>query len=380
MRLGVRRFVLVCVVAASALAVLVPGGSAGPRAVKFTFEVVPGPGQVTYGENIAYRAKISNTSGSTLTHVIFRMTPPSANGMAAELQESTCPQNGGKGLTVQYSNGTSEWTCDFGNLPAWTDSQQAQRTLAVVWQVRPLTGDADCLACLGTNARVSVKEGINDQTNPNDIFQPENLKPDEPLLADLLASDSDTSGNSKSAGGYETEVCSDLSGPGSLRTKQKLDAVLNKISTKVCITQQIPTDANDLGLATTIHEGVHGANPGFAELETSDVCVAALGTNCGKFGEYTPQVFDADAPLVVVLRIPDAALLKGHTITNVWHNYDPDPNSPTYNPSPLSLCGSSAVPLNGCLVEKPTLSKGGANDRFWTITVKTLTNGWFTGG
>ena len=76
MRFGLRRVVLACVVIASALAVLVPAGSAGPRMVHFVFEAVPGPGQVTYGESIAYKAQISNTSGTTLTHVIFRMRKP----------------------------------------------------------------------------------------------------------------------------------------------------------------------------------------------------------------------------------------------------------------------------------------------------------------
>lgn len=383
MRVGVRRFVLACVVAASALAVLVPGGSAGPRAISFTFEAVPGPGQVTYGENIAYKAQISNTSGTTLTHVIFRMRKPfvgspTAPDLEAGFKNSTCPQNGGKGVTVTYADGTSEWTCDFGNLPAWTGAT-AQVTLSVVWGVPASTATTDCDTdggCLKARARVSVKEGLSDQTNPNDLF----VNPDVP--ATLLAADSADSQNTKSAGGYEIEgqACTDASGPSSLLTKQKLDVVSNKVSTMVCLTQ-IPTSATNLGLATTILEGLsHPGNPGFAQLETSDVCVAAPGVNCGAYGTYLAQVFDADHPMIVVLRIPDALLLKNQTLTKVWHNYDPDPNSPTYNPNPLSLCGSSAVPLNGCLVANPTLSKGGANDRFWTITIKTLTNGWFTGG
>jgi hypothetical protein len=368
MRFGVRRVILACVVAASALAVLVPAGSAGPRAIGFTFEAVPGPGQVTYGENIAYRAQISNTSGTTLTHVIFRMQKPFAGSpdnpdLVATFQNSTCPQNGGQGVNVTYSDGTSEWTCDFGNLPA--TGNRSQVTLSVVWGVPPGTQTADCTDCLKARARVSVKEGLNDETNPNDLFGAAEVP------ATLLAADSDASQNTTSAGGYEIAACTDTSGQGSLRTKQKLDATLNKISTTVCITQ-IPTSTTDLGLATTILEGVsHAGNPGFAELQTSDVCVAAPGVNCGAYNTYTPQVFDPAHPLTVVLRIPDGALLKTHTITNVWHNAD-------VYPDPLSLCGTGPVPLNGCLVEKPTLSKG--KDKIWTITVRTLTNGWFTGG
>lgn len=374
MSLGWRRVVLLCMAAASAIAVLVPGGSAGNRAVGFTFEPVPGPGEVTYGENIAYRAKISNTSGSTLTHVIFRMRKPFVGAMdnpdaEGTFLDSTCPQNGGKGVTVTYADGTSEWTCDFGSLRAWTGTDP-QVTLSVVWQVPPSAQTEDCDGCLQAAARVTVKEGINDQTNPNDAFLPEN----EQLPATLLAADSDDSQNTTSAGGYETEACTNTSGLGSLRTKQKLDAVSNKVSSMVCITK-IPKSATDLGLATTIVEGlVHPENPGFANLDTSDVCVAELGTNCGVFGAYNPQPFDANHPMTVVLRFADAALEPGQTITRIWHNY----NALT-NPDPLPLCTPpDPVPLNGCLVQPPDRSNGKV--KVWTGIVKTLTNGWFGGG
>lgn len=383
MSLGWRRFVLVGVVAASAIAVLLPGGSAADpggtaaeRAVDFTFEVVPGPGEVTYGENIAYKAEISNTSGTMLTHVIFRMRTPFVGSIddpvpAAQSPNSTCPQNGGQGVTVTNADGTVEWTCDFGNLPAFTGdpAEKAQTTLSVVWQVLPSTSLVDCPNCLQTSARVTVKEGLNDQTNLNDAFLPKN----EQSPATLLAADSDDSQNTKSAGGYETAACTPASGQASLLTKQKLDPVANKVSTELCITQ-IPTSPTNLGLAATISEGLsHPGNPGFPELETSDVCIAAPGANCGLFGQYTPQVFDPAHPIIVVLRIPDDALDAGHKIRNVWHNYDA-----LTNPDPLPLCGTNPVPLNGCLDGPPTQSKGRV--KIWTIVVKTLTNGWFGGG
>lgn len=368
---GLRRSMVVLGIAAlTAIAVLVPGGSAGARAVAFTFEAVPGPGEVTYGQNIAYRATISNTSGSTLTHVIFRMTPPAAEGVPAIFQDSTCPQNNGKGATVTYADGTSEWTCDFGNLPAWTQPTP-QKTLAVIWQAPTLGLPDDCFGCLETAARLTVKEGLNDQTNPNDAFQPDNVQ--QP--ATLLSANTDTvkSNNTKSAGGYETKACTNPSGVGSLQTNQNLDATLNTVSTFVCISL-IPTSTTDLGLATTILEGVvHVGNPGNPKLDTSDLCIAQLGTNCGAFGQYTPQVFDVGHPITVVLRFPDAALANGEKITKIWHNYDP-----LLNPDPLPLCGSNPVPLNGCLVGPPTVSNGRV--KIWTAIVKTLTNGWYGGG
>jgi hypothetical protein len=378
MKLGWRRqLALLCVAVGAAVAILVPGGSAAARTVAFTFEAVPGPGAVTYNENIAYRAKISNTSGSTLTHVIFRMRKPFVGPAAqpvaeASFQASTCPQNNGQGVTVTIADGTVEWTCDFGNLPAWTQNPETnpQKTLSVVWQVPELAQAEDCEGCLNAPARLTVKEGVNDQTDPNDAFLPDNVQ--QP--ATLLSTDTKNvnSKNTKSAGGYETKACTNPAAP-SLQTKQALDALSNKVSTMVCVST-IPTSATDLGLATTILEGVlHPGNPGNPNLETSDVCVAALGANCGAFGQYTPQVFDADHPITVVLRFADGALEKNQTITRVWHNYDP-----ITNPDPLPLCGANPVPLNGCLVQAPERSNGKV--KFWTAIVKTRTNGWFGGG
>jgi hypothetical protein len=378
------RFALACVAAVSATLTMVVGGSAGNRALTFEFKAVPGPAEVTYGQNIAYRAKLWNTSGSMLTHVIFRMAKPYPTGhldQEAAFKGSTCPQNDGQGVWVTNTDGTSEWTCDLGNLPATTfDEATPQVTLSIVWGVRNDGQTVDCSEpCLQAFPRVSVKEGLNDQTDPNDVFTPTNQpaanEPPE-WFATLLASDSDNSQNTTSAGGYETTPCSDVLTHDSLRTKQKLDPVLNKVSTKVCISE-IFTDVNNLGLATTIREGVpHMDNPGNPNLETSDVCVAQLGFDCGAYLEYPAQVFDSAHPLTLVFQIPDSALGKGEKITKVWHNYNYDPADPTTR-DPLGLCGET-VPFNGCLVGPPTLSKG--KDKVWTIVMKTLTNGWATWG
>ena len=51
---------LVACLAVAASAVAVAGGSAGNRVGTPTLEAVPGPGAVSYGENIAYTASFSN--------------------------------------------------------------------------------------------------------------------------------------------------------------------------------------------------------------------------------------------------------------------------------------------------------------------------------
>lgn len=389
MRFGLRRIVSACLVAAGAVAVLVPGGSAGNRTADVTFEAFPGPGQVTYGENIAYQATFTNTSGSNFTHVVFRMRVPyvdldtSVAGLDAEAATppayapvfSNCATYGGQAKTVALSTGGHEWQCDLGNLGPGTAGQvPPQVTLTVVWQAPTLPQAADCPNCLKTNGRFTTKEGTNDVSDPNDAFYPVGGGPDVLTSATLLSGDVPGSTNRSSAGGYEFGGCANPLGAGSLHTNGTLDASQNKVQTIVCVPSLAGIATTTYpGLATTILEGVpHPFNPGHSYLETADVCIAALGSNCGPFGQYTPQVFAADHPITLVFRVPDDALNKGDTITNVWHNYDP-----LTNPDPLPLCTPTGpVPLNGCLDGQPTLSKG--KDKVWTIIVKSRTNGWHT--
>ena len=41
----------------------------------------------------------------------------------------------------------------------------------MVWQVPTLASASICADCLMSTGRWTVKEGINDQTNPNDVFR-----------------------------------------------------------------------------------------------------------------------------------------------------------------------------------------------------------------
>lgn len=371
MRVGWRRLVLACLVAVSAIVVMVPGGSAGNRTAEVFFDAVPGPGAVTYGENIAYRATFTNTSGSTYTHVMLRMRVPyvDASGsqpyVEASFVDSTCPVNDGLGVTVPLSTGGSEWQCDFGTVAAGT-AGTPQIILSVVWKAPTLTLAGDCPRCLKTNGRFTAKEGTNDVSDPNDAFYPPGGGPDVLTLATLLSAESTTlnSTDTTMAGGYEIEACTNPLGAGSLRTKPTLHASLNPVSTTVCI-PSIPSNATDLGLATTIVEGpLQAGNPGHAVLGRSDVCVAALGANCGRFGEYPPQPFGTANPLTLVFRIADAALTNGDKITQVWHNG-----------TLLNTCLADPNNANGCLV---SIDRSGGPVKTSTVIVKSPTNGWYT--
>ena len=53
-----------------------PAGARGIAWRTPTLEAVPGPGAVSYGENIAYTASFSNDGSSTFSHMTFTMAPP----------------------------------------------------------------------------------------------------------------------------------------------------------------------------------------------------------------------------------------------------------------------------------------------------------------
>ena len=322
------RLALVCIAVVTA-AVAVGGGIAGNRDGEPKFDAVPGPGRVTYGENIAYRAAFTNSGGSTFTQVAFRMTVPKATvgtqTLSATFVSSTCPSTP---TTVQTSLGT-EWVCTFGKLTPGTSGVE-QVALAVVWKSpTPASTAANCANCLVANGRWVVKEGVNDQADPNDAFPPGGKN----VSATLLATGAD-SAEKQEAGGYELPVaCTDALGAGSLRTKQAV-SLDNKVSTTVCI----PTfllNGIDLGLATTILESdADDGNPaGHAGLGSSAVCIAALGQNCGAEGSYTPFVFAT--PVKFVFRISGDALAalekKDRTITQVFHNGQALPQCPSTN-------------------------------------------------
>ena len=352
------RRVLACAALLAAVAAVVAGGgSAGNRSGDPTFETFPGPGRVTFGENIAYRATFTNIGSSQFTHVIFRMRVPYADFGSPPFQEaspvtSTCPTTP---VTVNTPNGP-EWTCDFGKLDPGTLGEP-QLVLTVVWKAPTIASTTNC-DCLKTNGRWTVKEGVNDQADPNDAFPPGG----RPQTATLLSAQSDTldPNETKEAGGYESELepCTNALGTGSLRTKPKLDPVLNPVSTTICLPSPIPSSDEDPGVATTIVESAtHQHAGGHPSLGQSEVCIAALGTNCG--GTIVAQDF-SPALVTFVFRIHDGALPKGEKITQVFHNG-----------FPLAPCPSSDP--NGC-VDSITLDK---KTKIWTVVAKAPTNGYF---
>ena len=336
-----------------AAGILATGGSAGPRLADVTFDAFPGPGQVTYGEQIAYKATFKNTSGTTLTHVIFRQSYPKANGVESTPVpgKNTCPV---APVTITKADGSHVWTCDFGNLSA----NAAPVALTVVWQVPPQgSATASCIAstptdCLTSNGRWTVKEGVNDVSDPNDAF-PSAAGIDR--SASLLLSGS-SGVEALRAGGYETQGSSCANGgSGNLRTNPDV-GLGNPVSTMVCLpTFTIPsTNLVDLGYVTEITELLGDAHH-------SELCVSVLGTDCSV--GYTPATFPLPG-ITLVFRVADAALPKGYKITGISHNGG--------LPVTQGLCDSSGF----CVVSIDLVNVQGT--KTWVMVVTTPTNGSYT--
>jgi hypothetical protein len=331
-RLTLAFLVVVCAI------VFASAGGAGPRTAEATFEAFPGPVEVTYGELIAYKGTFTTQSDSTLTQVRFRQTIPAVGSQPATIDSSTCPST----PTTRTTSTGTEWICYFGQVPAGTPTLE----LTVVWRV-PASGPSPCLDCLVSTGRWTVKEGVNDTTDPNDVFGLTETK------ATLLGAGEATQGALR-AGGYETDStsCAVLTAPGNLRTNDVV-SLANPVSSKFCLPPfTIPPGNKNLGFASTITETLGDARG-------SVVCIAQLGTNCG------PGHLDAVflPPYVThIFRVADAAL-DNDRIEEIRHNGEILPS-----------CEDEPDNLNGCVVDilKP---KGNQNPKVWVLIVTSPTNG-----
>jgi hypothetical protein len=366
MRSGWGRLALLCLVALGAIAVLVPGGSAGNRTADASFAALPGF-EVSAGQGIAYRATFTNTGKSTFTHVIFRMRVPfvPASGSQpyaeAQLVQSSCPTTP---VVVTTANGP-EWTCDFGKL-----RPGPQLVITTVWSP-PTPASGACDGCLQTTGRWTVNEGVNDTTDVNDAFPAGGVS----LAATILAA-----GSTTGAAGYATNAvqCSDALGQGSLTTNQAVDEG-NVTSTTICLPSQLPIDTFDLGLSTTIDEKANAGGPGHSQFDTSVVCIAALGQACED--GYTPADFSPNV-VTIVLR-GDADVLPKHTqITAVYHDGVQLPWCPASGPIPASGCVVSITLVHESSWQTASLLGEGwghphHGGGVWVAVVKSSTNGFY---
>ena len=281
-----RARLMVACLAVTAAAIAVAGGSAGNRTGTPTLDAVPGPGAVSYGENIAYTATFSNDGGSNFTHVTFKMSPPVVEGTTdiASFVKASCGAVDSAGVL----------TCDFGQLRPG----EIER-LTVVWKAPSGASKPGCESCFVANSTWLIKEGK--ETNSNETFT-------ESERAALIGEGTTDSINGKlRAGGYELGACE--AGSSNLSTNPTV-STSNPVATSFCL-PDFATDAVNLGLATTITELAGNARQ-------SEVCVAKLGENCP--GGQRADFGTDGAFITFTFKVADGALPKGYKITQVFHN------------------------------------------------------------
>ncbi len=195
--------------------------------------------------------------------------------ITASFVTSSCPT---VPATVVTSAGT-DWVCSFGKLTPGT-AGVPQLVLTVVWNIPTTAGTSTtCPECLVTNGRWTIKEGVNDQADPNDAFPPGG-KVETATILDVTGATGQVE-----AGGYQLPLaCGNALGAGSLGTSQTVTTT-NKVSTTICL-PAFQASTVDLGLATTIvEENLDDTNPaGHPNLGRSRVCIATLGQTCGAEG------------------------------------------------------------------------------------------------
>ena len=331
---------LVACLAVIGAAIAVAGGSAGNRDREGTLVAVPGPGAVTYGENIAYKATFTNkaTNSAVFTQTRFVMPPPvTLDGATATPEKESCA-NGG------FDPVTNVLTCEFGQLQPGKSVE-----LTVVWKAPPGESNAGCTNCLIADGTWFIKEGKD--TNGNETL-PVQAKA---ALIGVNELNPDVNSNHR-AGGYELLGCA-TTAETNLQTNPSINASTNPVVTKFCLPASFAASGAADGVATTITEPSGG--PNFAK--QSVVCIADVGQNCP---EGTSKDFGPDKITFTFLVAGDA-LPSGYKITQVFHN------STT---TPLPMCGTLAGDANedGCVVSI-TPPKG--NPKIWTIVTTSETNG-----
>ena len=330
------RLVVACLAVIGA-AIVVAGGSAGNRDLETgsTFQAIPAPGSVTYGENIAYSATLENTNKANFTHVEFRQSRPVATFGGISYYAEELP--GARSCGVLETKGDTdpandEVVCQFGDLAPGDPAEE----LTIVWKAPTIpsaTGCGDCLTSVGTWLIKEAKA-----TNGNETFSrlvKAELLGDQPTQESLRAS------------GYELPrptACAP--GDSNLRTNQSLTKD-NPVSSSFCLPPFV-AGATQIGLATKITELKGNARQ-------SEVCIAQLGDDCGP--GTTPADF---GPAVVTFefRVFNPAL-RG-PITEVFHNGEQ---------LTLTTCTRAVNPE--CLVSL-TYDQ---NTKIWTIIATSETNG-----
>ncbi len=280
-----RGWVRLAVVAAVAgLTAIVLFGTAAPAPATGTpptisFDNQPGLSSVTYGQNAAYVARITNNGVAVLRNVTFHNPIPTTvvNGQPqqAVFQSSSC---GGQ-VTA------TEFVC---NVVTKLDTNQTA-TVTISWKT-PSAGSSPGCPTAASCMLTSASWGTSLRSYPMG-----------PVATELL------SGNDPSrAATYALSTCTDPSVP-TLATDQNVSSS-NRLATSVCVPSLPPNG----GLVTSIQEIPRPeSDPGTAP-EASVICIPSPLTAC----DQAPFVF---SPLATFTFVFDNASLP-NPIHSIYHN------------------------------------------------------------
>jgi len=343
--MGTRRWIRSAAVAALAgvLAVMVfavgttsnaPAGNRNPAAVLVG---LPGPSEVTYGQNVAYSATLKNTGKSNFTKLEFHNPVPTTSGGPAQLVYASC------GNSPPLPAGATEFACDLGELSAggtarvtivWKTPLTGSSTTELAWTPWPDTCPASTPVCMTNSVFWIMKEGTGKPGSAGpDTF------PAGPVVTSLLVVPDPVA-----AGGYALDVCTDPSTP-TLTTNPSVGAG-NDLTTSVCISG-VPGLLFDPGLAIEIDEGIGPHNLGVTE--SSEICIPAPGDSCP---ETTPYQFSSPSTFTFV--IDNTTLPKGEKIDTVFHNGDTVPfcaDDPDADPCVVSITIDNSAKTTTVVVE-----------------------------
>jgi hypothetical protein len=282
---------LIAVLAIAVLVVVTATAPAGNRAPTPTLVGVPGPGEVTYGQNVAYTATLPNAQSSTFTHVQFHNPIPTtvSNGQTlnATFMYASCAGT----LTA------TEFVCDEITVPA---GQTARVT--IVWKTPNAGESSPGCECMTNSSFWTMKEGTgNPRSSGPDTFPSPTVSTSLLVVPDPIK-----------AGGYALGACTNPATQTSLATNQTVGAA-NPLATKVCAST-VPNQLFDPGLVIEIDEGIGPHNLGVTQ--TSTICIPAPGGTCAP--GYEPWPFSPPATLTFV--IANGTLPKGEKIDVVLHD------------------------------------------------------------
>jgi hypothetical protein len=336
---------MVACLAVLAAAIAVAGGSAGNRDGFVTFQAEPGPGAVTYGENIAYSSTFDNTTGnSTFTQIRYVQTRPKATlggiTYTAVLAKTSCAA-GAWSIPNDADPTDDEFVC---NVQGQLSPADPPAKVVTVWTIpATITSAEGCGSCLTSAAKWLIKE--RKSTNGTETFP--NPGP-AVVTAQLLAGQG--SNETLRAGGYELGACTGSA--KSLSTNQDVNED-NPVATSFCL-PPFATSGVNIGIATTITETLDDPH-------TSNVCIAELGTTCD--GTVIPKDFGPDF-VTFEFHVAADALPSGYKITQVFHN----------STTALPTCDPDVAPGNdGCVVSINLVNDQGT--KTWVIIARSETNG-----